>query len=189
MSYFLHNKAGGGEDTRPDHVGYDENNGGEKTDLPSELVVRMIFHSECIGEVLPLSEAVHDRLTKDCRGETVSSLSSWLITPSFSPRRTNSPTTGQRATSGKDTKVAKKSNIHLFYFKPSCFFVSYPMAAYLAPACLNNFIISLLPAFSAADKAVSPVGNLTFTSAPLSMRSFAISVFPLLIAKNRGVQP
>ncbi len=73
MSYFLHNKAGGGEDTRPDHVGNDENGGSEKTDLPSELMmVRMMFHRER-GDVLPVSEAVHHRLAEDYRGETVPS--------------------------------------------------------------------------------------------------------------------
>ena len=45
MSYFLHDKAGGGEDTRPDHVGDDEDGGGEETDLPFKPMIRqMIFH-------------------------------------------------------------------------------------------------------------------------------------------------
>jgi hypothetical protein len=47
VPHFLHDKAGGGEDTRPDHVGDDEDSGGEEADLPFKLMItEMIFHRE-----------------------------------------------------------------------------------------------------------------------------------------------
>src|SRR4030042_3196343 len=68
---FLHNKAGGREDTRPDHVGNDENGGSEETDLPFKLMIlRMIFHREpCWRLFRAWVRVLTAALIKDYRGE------------------------------------------------------------------------------------------------------------------------